>query len=288
VAKVGHIREIWRFPVKSMQGSTIESCKVSATGALGDRRWAMRDIERQEIQWGKLHPALMLCSASYRSEPGSDEIQQVDVTFPDGETVGSDEERIHQKLSDLVGRIAELWPVQPASNHEFYKRYKPDEETFMGEMAQVFAREPDEPMPDLSLFPEALMDYVSIPGTFFDNEELNFLTSASLAHMQSKNPQANWDVRRFRPNFLIETVNGLQGLVENDWQGKTVKIGSATLQITMPTPRCGMTVRPQGDIEFDKTILRTIVKEANQNLGVGAHCLESGEVCVGDTVEVLD
>ena len=288
MAKVGRIQEIWRFPVKSMQGSTVESCVVSKTGALGDRCWAMRDVEREEIQWGKLHPALMLCTASYRVEPSNNEVQQVDVTFPDGETVGSDDERIHEKLSDLVGRTAELWPLQPASNPDFYKRYKPDEETFMGEMAQVFAREGDEPMPDLSLFPETLMDYVSIPGTFFDNEELNLLTDASLAYMRYKNPGADWDVRRFRPNFLIETNDGLQGLIENDWQGKTVKIGSATLQITMPTPRCGMIVRPQGDIEFDKTILRTVVKEADQNLGVGAHCLEAGEISVGDIVEVLD
>ncbi len=79
-----------------------------------------------------------------------------------------------------------------------------------------------------------------------------------------------------------------EGLVENEWAGKTVKIGNTTLQITMPTPRCGMTVRPQGDIEYDKTILRTIVKEADQNLGVGAHCLEAGEIRVGDAVEVVD
>ncbi len=287
MTKVGVIREIWRFPVKSMQGAKIASCAVSKIGLLGDRRWAMRDEQRQEIQWGKLHPELMLCEARYRTEPDSDEIQPVDVTFPDGETIGSDDDRIHQKLSELVGREAALWPVQPAANTEFYKRYKPDEEVFMEELAQVFAREPGEPMPDMSLFPEEIMDYVSVPGTFFDNEELNLITTASLAYMQSKNPDASWDIRRFRPNFFVETVDGLGGLVENDWAGKTVKIGSATLQVTMPTPRCGMTVRPQAELEYDKTILRTIVKEADQNLGVGAHCVEAGEIRVGDAVEVV-
>ncbi len=108
MTKVGEIREIWRFPVKSMQGSKIDSCAVSKTGVLGDRRWAMRDEQRQEIQWGKLHPALMLCSARYREEPTSDEIQQVDVTFPDGETIGSADDRIHRKLTELVGREAAL------------------------------------------------------------------------------------------------------------------------------------------------------------------------------------
>ena len=31
MARVGVIKEIWRFPVKSMQGDTIERCKVTQT-----------------------------------------------------------------------------------------------------------------------------------------------------------------------------------------------------------------------------------------------------------------
>ena len=71
--KVGVISEIWRFPVKSMQGDKIEQCTVSVTGVLGDRSWAMRDEARKEVQWGKMYPQLMLCKARYREEPDSDE-----------------------------------------------------------------------------------------------------------------------------------------------------------------------------------------------------------------------
>lgn len=49
-----------------------------------------------------------------------------------------------------------------------------------------------------------------------------------------------------------------------------------------------MTVQPQGRIEYDKTILRTIVREADQNLGVGAHCRQAGTIRQGDAVELLD
>ena len=285
--RVGTIKEIWRFPVKSMQGDMVSRCTVTATGVVGDRRWAMRDEGRAEIQWGKLYPQLMLCKARYRSEPQRhDEIAPVDITFPDGETVGSDDPRIDSKLTTLIEREATLRAIEPPSNIEFYKRYKPDEEKFLEEIMGAFAREPGEPMPDLSVLPEVLMDHVAVPGTFFDNEEIHLITTASMDHMRSKNPAANWDVRRFRPNFYIETDPAFTGLVETDWAGKTLSMGGAKLEITLPTLRCGMTVRPQADIEFDKTILRTVVKEGDQCLGVGAHVRVAGAVTQGDVVEL--
>jgi hypothetical protein len=247
----------------------------------------MRDERRQEIQWGKMYPKLMLCKARYRQEPVGQEIPEVDITFPDGEIVGSDSPGVHDKLSELIGREATLQKIQPPENLEFYRRYKPNEEQFVEEVEQAFAREPGEPIPDLRQFPEILMDYVAVPGTFFDNEELNLVTTATIRFMESKNATANWDIRRFRPNFFVETIEGQEGLVEQNWVGKTLKIGGAVITVAAPTPRCGMTVRPQDDLEYDKSILRTVVKEADQNLGVGAHCEQPGQIRVGDPVEII-
>lgn len=284
---VGKVREIWRFPVKSMQGDTVPAAAVSSAGLLGDRAWAMRDEVRQEVQWGKLYPQLMLCRARYVNEPDDAGPGPVAVTFPDGETVTSEDPRMHDKLSTLIGRAARLWPLQPAADKAFYRRYKPDEAQFAQEAADWFAREPGEPLPDFSQFPEVLMDYVAVPGTFFDNEEIHVITTASIAHMRSLNAAADWDIRRFRPNFYIETVAGLSGLAENAWVGKRLRIGEIELDVTAPTPRCGMTVRPQGELTYDKSILRSIVKEAEQCLGVGAHCRTPGTVRAGDTVELV-
>jgi hypothetical protein len=248
----------------------------------------MRDEERGEVQWGKMYPQLMLCKARYRKEPRGEEIPEVDITFPDGETVGGDDPNVHEKLTELIGHEATLRKIQPPEDLEFYRRYRPDDEQFFEEIKQAFAREPGEPIPDLGQFPEILMDYVAVPGTFFDNEELNLVTTASIRYMESKNPTADWDFRRFRPNFFVETVAGLDGLVEADWVGKTLKIGGAVIKVAAHTPRCGMTVRPQDNLKYDKTILRTVVKEANQNLGVGAHCEQPGRIGVGDPVEIVE
>jgi len=152
----------------------------------------------------------------------------------------------------------------------------------------AFAREPGEPQPDFARFAEVLLDYVSVPGTFFDNEEIHLLTSASLAAMAAANPAAQWDVRRFRPHLLLETPPGMQGLVEQGWVGRTLRIGEVVLEISAPTPRCGMTTRLQDDLPFDRTILRTIVKEGAQNLGVGAHVRVAGKARAGDLVELID
>lgn len=284
---IGHLRELWRYPVKSMQGGTVRETLVTPQGVVGDRSWAMRDETRQEVQWGKMFPQLMLCVARYRDEPAPGRVSPVDITFPDGVTLGSDDPAVHDRLTSLCGRPARLWPLQPASHRDFYRRYKPDLQQWMNEMGEAFAREPGEPLPDFAQFPEVLMDYVSVPGTFFDNEELHLLTTASIAAMRAANPAADWDVRRFRPNFFIETIPGLDGQVEQGWVGRRLRIGEVELQVSAPTPRCGMTTRPQGELPFDKTILRTIVKEGAQNLGVGAHVLRSGRVRAGDLVEFV-
>lgn len=288
MAIVGTIKEIWRFPVKSMQGDTITEARVSSHGVLGDRVWAMRDEARAEIQWGKKYPLLMQCKARYLNEPDGAGPAPVAVTFPDGETINSNDERVHQKLTELLGATATLRPLEPAENVEFYKRYRVSEEQFAADIAEVFAREEGEPMPDISKLPEVIIDHVSVPGTFFDNEELHLITSDSMAFMQDKNPQASWDVRRFRPNFYIETSNARVALTENDWVGHHLKIGETVLEISAPTVRCGMTVRPQADLPFDKSILRTVVKEGDQCLGVGAHCRQAGVIRAGDSVELID
>ena len=63
---------------------------------------------------------------------------------------------------------------------------------------------------------------------------------------------------------------------------------SANQQMERRSPRCGMPVQPQDSMAYDETILRTIVREADQCLGVGAHGRAAVLVQVGDTVELLD
>ncbi len=209
-------------------------------------------------------------------------------TFATRSTIDSGDSGVHRKLTDLIGRSATLAHVEPPSNLEFYKRYKPDEQKWLEEIGAVFAREPGEPMPDLAQFPPELMEYVAFPGTFFDVTPLHLLSTSSLAFMKTRNPEADWDIRRFRPNILVDTGSKASGLAENAWIGKSLKIGTVVVQCPAPTPRCGMTTREQPGLRFDKTMLRTIVKEAEQNLGVYGVVGQPGDIKVGDDVELID
>lgn len=171
----------------------------------------------------------------------------------------------------------------PPDDSEHYRRLPMTPESLM----QEFGREPGEPLPDLSQMPEILMQNISVPGTYFDVTPVQLLTTASLSHMKKLLPDADWAVPRFRPNLLIDTGD-VNGLVENEWVGKALKVGEVEIQCFAPSPRCANIMHEQGaDIPKDPSMLRTIVKEADQNLG--AYCMvgQNGTIKVGDTVTVL-
>jgi hypothetical protein len=136
------------------------------------------------------------------------------------------------------------------------------------------------------VFPQELFEYTSPLGTYFDAFPIHLLTTAWLDELARRTPGAQFDRRRFRPNFLIEPENGRRGFVELDW-GKRVRVGEAMLELTVPCARCVMTTLPQQDLPKDPSVLRTIVRESEQNVGLYASVVEGGRVRVGDPVEVV-
>jgi uncharacterized protein YcbX len=119
-------------------------------------------------------------------------------------------------------------------------------------------------------------------GDQFDAFPIHVLTTASLEVMRRWNPDATWDVRRFRPNFFIETEPGMEGLVEFGW--KKLRVGEVELQCEMPAERCAMTTHAQAELAKDPSVLRSIVEAADQNLGIYASVIKAGEVRIGDLV----
>ena len=306
---IGTIEQIWRYPVKSMSGKTLDHCAVGSQGIPGDRGWALRDEDTREITNGKRIPALMQMSARYRDEPANGRIPPVEITLADGTTLASDDANINARLSDALGRNLTLWPLQPATNKAHYRRNSTSARivapfirlrsfrallpklTQFGSMnrslREIFSREPHEAIPDISILPPDVLEFTSPPGTYFDAFPVHLLTTATLKAMAQFNPRAAWDVRRFRPNLLIETRAGIDGLIEAGWGGRLLRIGNLELKCEIPTARCGMTMQAQDGLPKDSSILRSIVKDANQNLGIYASIVAAGEVGVGDEVELL-
>ena len=85
----------------------------------------------------------------------------------------------------------------------------------------------------------------------------------------------DWDVRRFRINLV------LRGAGDDDLSG-SVTVGSATLSVRKPIDRCVMVTRAQPGIERDLGVLKTIIRERENRLGMGATVASSGTISVGD------
>lgn len=306
---IGTVQQIWRHPVKSMAGEKLNECTVGSLGIPGDRGWALRDETSGEITNGKRIPMLMGCAALYQEQPTQGTTPSVRITFPDGTQVASSDPDVNSRLSRVLGKDVTLWPLQPASNKAHYRR-KTGAARTLGRLSrfkafrealpaiisltnqeagvrEIFSREADEPIPNLAVMPPEVLEFTSPPGTYFDAFPIHVLTTASLEAMSRFNPAALWDVRRFRPNFLIETDKEFEGLIEAGWSGRNLRVGSVELKCEIPCARCGMTSHGHSGLPKDPSVLRSIVKDANQNLGIYASVVQSGVVSIGDPVELL-
>jgi uncharacterized protein YcbX len=90
-----------------------------------------------------------------------------------------------------------------------------------------------------------------------------------------------WDVRRFRPNVLLD------GAGEDEWVGGRIRIGTTVLDIATRIGRCIVVSRPQPGLEKDLDVLRTINRDRQAHLAVGAVVASPGRIAVGDQVQVV-
>jgi hypothetical protein len=285
---VGTIAEVRRYPVKSMGGETLDTAQVTSRGLLGDRVWAVRDEVRGGIRGAKKLPALMTLRARLTSAPDSIGSSPAEIQFPDGSRASTGDADINERLSEALHHPVTLWPLLPADAFDHYRRGTPTHEDLETELRAIFGRAPDEPLPDLSVFPPELFEYESPLGTYFDAFPILLLTTSSLESMQKRAPASFFDVRRFRPNFLISGTSSSEPFPEMQWRGKRLKVGEAILAVTVECPRCVMVTHGQDDLPKDPAVMRALVKEAGGNLGVYATIETPGRVSVGDSIELLD
>ena len=288
--RTGTVAEVWRYPVKSMAGERLDRATVGHWGIPGDRGWCVRDETAGEMRGAKKIAGLLHCAAAYRSEPGGADIPHVEITLPDGRRTATDAPDVDALLTEALGRSVTLWSRRPKADLDHYRRGTPDHPELEAELRDIFGLEPDEPIGDLSNLPPDLFEYTSPLGTYFDVAPLHLVTTASLGALQKLLPDTVVETRRFRPNLLVETddeADGSDGFMEAEWTGRDVRVGASLLRMQSPAIRCVMTTRAQPGIPEDRRIMRTLVSEANQNLGQYVSVLSPGEIAVGDVVELL-
>jgi uncharacterized protein len=290
------VTAIHRYPVKSMLGESLTRCRLDGHGLIGDRAYALVDVETGTVAsakvprwWGGLLGFAARCVAEPEPEPGA-EPPLVEITFPDGSVHRSADADIDEALSEAIGRRVHLSATPPpqAAFEEVWPAIDglAPESVITG--TRVREEETGEPV---SRFDLAAM----APGpAFVDLAPLHLLTEATLARLRQVAPGVTFDERRFRPNIVLGG-DGAE-FAENGWPGQAIAFASgAAATVTIPTMRCIMTTLAQGGLPRDANVLRTIAAHNRIDIpgmgrwacaGAYADVAVGGEVAVGDAYEV--
>lgn len=279
-----NVAGLWRYPVKSMAGEALTEAALSAAGGIaGDREWAVRDESRGEITDARTFPALLNLRARYLA----DDLSAVEITLPDGAPVRSGGPAAGKALSELLGTEVTLWRRPDDDRH--YRRARVQGDDLMAMALETFQLDDIDDVIKVAgeFLPPELMTYHTMPGAYFDVGPLHLITDRSLATLRRLAPGSDPVVQRFRPNLLIQAGTDTDtDLPELDWVGRRIRLGTATLRVTVPTVRCVMTTMPLGDLPKDRDILRTIHRSLDHCLGVYAEVEEPGVVRMGDVVRM--
>ena len=111
------------------------------------------------------------------------------------------------------------------------------------------------------------------------------MSTQSLETMNQLSADSDFDVRRFRPNLLLDVPDS-GTLPRAEWLGATLTIGEVTLKVESTCPRCSMTTHGFADLPRDTNIMRQLVGNSEGNLGIYATVLSAGALAVGDAVTV--
>jgi uncharacterized protein YcbX len=259
VVKLGRVAQLWSYPVKSFAGSPVDTVELTAEGPAGDRAWGVFDDSAEAVLSAKRVGALLEAR-----------VEGDTVVLPNGARGVLGAESLDAVLSEWLGRAVRLVHVD-------------DHPTLRVEMHRD---NEDERSP--------LVRWRTPRGRYVDLYPLHLLSTASLDELVRTYTDLDWDVRRFRPNILIDSE-----LHERDWLAHTLRVGD--VEINVPdqlTERCVMITRSQPGLLTQRETLRAVAAwngyegaltagSAGALLGCYGEVLKAGTIAVGDEVELL-
>ena len=257
--RIGTVAQLWRYPVKSMRGELLNEMTLTERGALGDRLFALRELEYGAIMSARIFASMLQLRAVCESEPIAGAEPRVRIEFPDGHRIHADDPAADSALSALFEHPVRL------------ERPRGDMPLSMSEIDEIRAGRAFLPPRDL-----------------YDEDVLHLLASGTLDHLRRLCP-SDFDPRRFRPNVYIET-NASDGFVEDGWLGGELEIGEDAARIVgiRPALRCAMTIHPQAELHADPAILRAAAQHHGAYVGVFAAIGAPGRIRVGDAAWLLN
>ena len=235
--ELGRISAIFRYPVKSMAGESLDVATLGLYGIEGDRRLAFRRLtDKSGFPWltaSKL-PQLLLYKP-FGIDSNTDDLLPTHVCTPDGIEYELRSDELREELSSRHGSDVELMNLRHG------------------------------------IFDEACISVISL-GT---------------VHCVERESGRDVDLRRFRPNVVIET-NSPEPFEENRWVGLTLMFGEGdsgpALGVTMRDERCVMVNFDPDTAERDSAVMKTVVRMNENCAGVYGTVVRVGELRVGQVV----
>ncbi|HTP09149.1 MAG TPA: MOSC N-terminal beta barrel domain-containing protein, partial [Anaerolineae bacterium] len=217
------IAQLWRYPVKSLLGERLPTLRVVGDGVDGDRMWGIQDRSDGRILTARREPRLLFASSRVAAHDGLPVI-----TLPDGQELIGPSPATDAALSAWLAKPVKLVAAaeSDAARAEYF----------------------DDATDDAS----QAIEWTMPQGRFVDAFPVLVMTTAGLRGGTAAYSSGTWDVRRFRPNILIQ-IDG-EGWLEDAWAGRHLSVGSAQLIPRERCTRCTMVNRAQPGLEKDVNI----------------------------------
>ncbi len=213
--------DVWRYPVKSMQGERLDAAVLDQAGLAGDRGWAVRDLATSSVASAKdsqRFGPLLTCAATADTDGG---IPTVTVPGRCARTAGDPE--LDAELGALLGRSVELADADRCERR--IERTDPAGDVAEFDGVRLSDRVGFEIGGGVAGAPR-LVDFAAI----------HLVARATLAHLADVVGNDGAAVPRFRPNLVVDI--DVEPFGENAWVGHRLTIGDAVLAVVLPTPRC--------------------------------------------------
>ncbi|MEM1358940.1 MAG: MOSC domain-containing protein [Bacteroidota bacterium] len=260
------VTALYRYPVKSLGGQSVDALPPEGRGFRDDRRWMFVEPDGMFISCRAV-PSLLRFSA----EVHGDELRFIRIA--DGEVVGA-----VAGARSGEGRI----PVSVWGTHF---------EATLIDVPNLAQLTETLGLPDARLVYMAPEDVRPVdPRYAKKGEQVSFAdgypylitNTTSLQDLAARMGETSLDMRRFRPNIVL---SGASAWSEDDWQ--QLQIGTHQFRLPKPCARCIMVTHAPDTGERDLRVLaelNTFRKVGNKVLfGMNA-CWEGGEgeIAVGD------
>ncbi|HEY6046579.1 MAG TPA: MOSC N-terminal beta barrel domain-containing protein [Pyrinomonadaceae bacterium] len=125
------------------------------------------------------------------------------------------------------------------------------------------------------------LELMNLKHGIFDEASISVISLGTVQGI-ARASNRNLDLRRFRPNVVLET-NIAEPFEEDDWVGRTLTFGmfgegnsAAAVRITMKDERCVMVNFDPDTVARDSEVMKTVVRLNQNHAGVYGHRDQAG------------